>query len=649
MAKPSLDPIYNRLKAASGYHPSTSVAFADWSVESGDIITMAKDGETYSTPVFASTMTWRGTPEMTTETTGKKKREPVAKAAERKYAGGGGYRGARETSEWVKTIEKKTGVNEMGEGGTTLYGQIVNTGDKVGMVVGTKSGKNYIKAGEIALSINETTGQTKAVIDADHVAISGNTTVSGVMEIDGSGYLKIKKSIVVSATATSDVISIGGGSVQAKNYTVATSGRIRFSGGEGGGYYDLNANIFKGMIKEASVSGNVLTLTPVYGNPINFSKATSLRGEWSSGTYTVTATPQGNTISTELADHLIDGSWSNDKKTYTGYAAYVSGESFISTGRQIVVNATTAYAAGWGDVTVTKVALADNMSPLGSNDTRATVYIQGTASNGAKKSDAQFNLAHPNATLSDGSYYVNLLQMVNGTGTVIGRIKTPYAYNAGVNSVTVDSVALASNFQPLTDNSQRLSIYIQGTASNTNYKRSQFYLVQTDTKVDGKYFVNLRQEDTGDIIGRIYATNAYNGGWKDAANAVEKPDDAPSGQEQTTFVVKVPHKTSVGSTTNMTFTMSQGTPGASGYVSVSYLNKAVGRIDVSNWYSAGRAYAREHTSAGTYGYRPLQSGAPSGYTRTFSDVTQLASGTAGYYTFVVNADGTNKYYYFQIG
>lgn len=67
--------------------------------------------------------------------------------------------------------------------------------DKIGMVVGTNSQGNFIKAGEIVLAINATTGQSLATISADHVNISGTNTVqtlAGAMEMDSSGNLIIK-------------------------------------------------------------------------------------------------------------------------------------------------------------------------------------------------------------------------------------------------------------------------------------------------------------------------------------------------------------------------------------------------------------------------------------------------------------------------
>ena len=55
------------------------------------------------------------------------------------------------------------------------------------MVVGTNSGGNYIKAGEIALAINLTTGQSIATIDADHIMIgnqNAETVINGKLNVD---------------------------------------------------------------------------------------------------------------------------------------------------------------------------------------------------------------------------------------------------------------------------------------------------------------------------------------------------------------------------------------------------------------------------------------------------------------------------------
>ena len=116
-------------------------------------------------------------------------------------------------------------------------------------------------------------GSTVA-IDADHVNITGNTKLSGAMTIEG-GALVVKKSAVFQGNVT---LTDANGYIQAKKFAVASGGSVQFIGGGAGESYSLTAANIQGFIKEASVDGNVLTLTPVHGDAITFSKATSLSG-----------------------------------------------------------------------------------------------------------------------------------------------------------------------------------------------------------------------------------------------------------------------------------------------------------------------------------------------------------------------------------
>lgn len=70
-------------------------------------------------------------------------------------------------------------------------------------------------------------------------------------------------------------------------YVNVTDAHIMASGSSGPG--TGNSYSWNKVIVQASVSGNTLTLQPLVGDPITFSKATSLSGSWSGGTLTVTA------------------------------------------------------------------------------------------------------------------------------------------------------------------------------------------------------------------------------------------------------------------------------------------------------------------------------------------------------------------------
>lgn len=107
-----------------------------------------------------------------------------------------------------RTEEQATGGGGGGGGGrgqTKLEAELKETytaweksDERIGMIIGTVNGGYYVKAGEIALAINKS-GQTgeyesTALINADHVNISGNQTaytLAGDLYHDASGKLVI--------------------------------------------------------------------------------------------------------------------------------------------------------------------------------------------------------------------------------------------------------------------------------------------------------------------------------------------------------------------------------------------------------------------------------------------------------------------------
>jgi phage minor structural protein len=94
------------------------------------------------------------------------------------------------------------------------YSAFEKTNSMIGMVVGTKNGNNYIKAGEICLAINETTGATTATINATHVNISATNTLhtlAGSILYDADGKLKIVDAggLYVERTESGQTVTVG--------------------------------------------------------------------------------------------------------------------------------------------------------------------------------------------------------------------------------------------------------------------------------------------------------------------------------------------------------------------------------------------------------------------------------------------------------
>lgn len=52
--------INNVIGAFAAYSPISATLYADWSIESGDIIKITRDSTTYSVPIFQQTLTWAG-------------------------------------------------------------------------------------------------------------------------------------------------------------------------------------------------------------------------------------------------------------------------------------------------------------------------------------------------------------------------------------------------------------------------------------------------------------------------------------------------------------------------------------------------------------------------------------------------------------
>ena len=104
-------------------------------------------------------------------------------------------------------------------------------------------------------------------------------------------------------------------------------------------------------------------------------------------------------------------------------------------------------------------------------------------------------------------------------------------------------------------------------------------------------------------MARIQVGDWYAAGWDNAAAMTVWPPRAETGEEVLTFDVSAPmyyEKTPgtwVREKVTRTFTLTEGTPGPSGFIGVSDGTNVVARIDVSDWYSTG--YTDGYAAAGT--------------------------------------------------
>lgn len=119
----------------------------------------------------------------------------INRETNKRASGGGGGGGRGQTNKEDEDIQ--------------YYVDFFKLDDKVGMIVGTKDGVDYVKADQISLAINQSTGESIALIRATHIIMEGNTTIedlmSGVAQIN---ILDVKdlyaEQLVVDLTMSAD-------------------------------------------------------------------------------------------------------------------------------------------------------------------------------------------------------------------------------------------------------------------------------------------------------------------------------------------------------------------------------------------------------------------------------------------------------------
>lgn len=200
---------------------------------------------------------------------------------------------------------------------------------KIGLVVGTyDSGGNYIKAGEICMAINES-GQSEATIEASKIHLLGQTIAQQISaEYISAKMAAIPTLNVNNVIAKSVKIPVGSSGVPSN---VATETYVS------GCPYDLritqSGDTYKLQWKRLGGSAS-------WSDVGSFSRATSLGGVWSSGVLTVTATPQGNTLTAGLFDLTnSDVSWNGTTGTVKVNANLNGGETKYDTGKRLTVHA----------------------------------------------------------------------------------------------------------------------------------------------------------------------------------------------------------------------------------------------------------------------------------------------------------------------
>ena len=364
MAKASLNNIYDRLNGVASYHPFTADTFADWSLEAGDIVTIGRDGQNITSPVSSTTIRWNGSQQVSIESRGEKERESVAKMSAKAFNSGGnggaGFRsgGRRTTQEKDMYTDLKMSDKEIEafavDKTNELEGKISIQADRISIVVEGTGANAHVKPAVIEAAITDSGGylSSSIKISASKVMIDGTTAINQVMVV-GSGRIAFTKPITVSSGGTSNSVMLGatGLTVNSRHFDVA----------------------------DVDVNDNILTITYWDGSTKNFSKATTLSGKWSGGTYTVTAKQNNETVNTnetKIKQLTQNGSVSvigkNVGQNVHVYATENGGSNSVSTGfsQEVWIDATEVFNNG-------KAEGAGQYSLFGYFDKYGTVSVEG--------------------------------------------------------------------------------------------------------------------------------------------------------------------------------------------------------------------------------------------------------------------------------
>ena len=334
-----------------------------------------------------------------------------------------------------------------------------------------------------------------------------------------SNRILISKSLAIGSTGS--MVNLYNGTVQANTIQVNSGGSLRLVGSGSGEYYDLNATNIQNFIKSASVDPltNTLTLTPVHGEPINFSKASTtvvLTGSWGTtsgrrNVYTVKANGS-DTNTHQIAVRTLfsagEGMYSVGtyqtnlqqgpvavQETFTSYKLALNGSDIeiqnASTDEKIsntpsysiLSDLAAAEVTGWSNA-YAKVVLPS------ANTSRTFITVKTPASTSIGGTDGQ----------NTNTYYLSAddthayIRAGSSTGTIVAQSSIA-GWTAAYNQVELPGEGTGSSITIKTpaDSSSASSVQVSTTYELSNYDNNSVQL-KTGTTIVAKFSHNKYNE-----------------------------------------------------------------------------------------------------------------------------------------------------------
>ena len=370
-------------------------------------------------------------------------------------------------AEGISSLVTKTGVNSLGEG-ETLYSEITQNADKISLVVtSTKNPDtgvvtNSVNTASIILAINgNKQGDSSATIQADKIYLDAakTVTVADVLYIANGGAFWVKRNAAFGSTGQ---ITLNEGTLNAPTIQINSAGTLKFSpGSQTGSAISFNHAKAASIITGVRITGptdNVYTLQyqsagtgDTWNNAqVTFSRATTLSGAWSSGVFTVTATPQGNELKTSLTN---TGHWGNpsvtpgeDENTY-----YYATKATIGTSATIYDTGNTTTISGFGRFNAGVTEGESHFSPAGRVYTRGTsAHYFGSAGTIYEAVGHVYLKLHTASETPTGSWYSVQSGSSGATLTLYTRSARTDLYVSGSGTAYYTSTGFSDNYYTYT-------------------------------------------------------------------------------------------------------------------------------------------------------------------------------------------------------
>lgn len=547
---------------------------------------------------------------------------------------------------------------------------------KNGTYVVTTPGQT-IKAGNITTAINEA-GESEAHIDANKVYIGNSkstTVISGKVD---------------AADLTTDWFAANIANINLMNVkSIATSdadGTASFSSYYGNHYYlhfpggggsVVNEDMRTG-IKDVQIAGptnNVYTLQyKRYGDSawrdadVSFSRATSLSGAWSGSRFTVSASPQGATISRDITHSApykdendrwkvevyatVPGTGTPPTEEHFGHNINIYNYLQDKTGtNKITANGTytpTGSAIGFSEVQV------DVQTGTTLSGTWSSAHLEVTASPQNEKLHRYIYSGDIEDTSSDGnSWYVPILSKNDPNASSSERtghrvlVNATGRYNAGWGAAR-DKVDFPSG------SGSASSITVYGPASTVGNTDSRTYSLANNGNNAVKLYTTVGSMD---VTVANYTHGKYDAGWGAAEDKVSFPTGSGSSSSIT---VSGPSST-VGGTASRSYTLANNGNNAVklyttvGSIDVTVANYTHGKYDAGvtagknavtiskgNWSSGQVSFSKSEGTASSSGVRVSLGGSWSGnsYNYTIYDSWSGSAVSTGY---TGSVDATARY------